>query len=121
MMRKFFRFAKSNFASLSETTENTALSFRSILRTTNYSLQTRSGFSLIELLTAIGVMAVIFTLAFIVSSRFYRRATVDTERDTVVSLLVRARSDALNNVDQAGHGFYRATSTYIVFEGNSYA
>jgi prepilin-type N-terminal cleavage/methylation domain-containing protein len=81
----------------------------------------KNGFSLIELLVAIGIMVVIFSLGLIVDTRFYRSANLATERDTVASLLSRSRSDALNNVDQKNHGFYVASSSYVIFEGDAYA
>lgn len=55
------------------------------------------------------------------SMDFYHQKVISAERDTVVALLERARSEALNNINQAGHGVYVGASNYTIFEGNSYA
>lgn len=90
--------------------------------TTHYRLPVaRKGFTLIELLIAVGIATVILALGLFFNGRSYERGVADSERDTVVGLIAKARSEAMENLDQANHGFYAASSTYVVFEGVSYA
>lgn len=66
-------------------------------------------------------MAVLGGLGMLYSSDFYQRNIGAAEKDNLVSLLWRARSRALNNVNQSNQGVEIGTSTYTVFEGSSYA
>lgn len=79
------------------------------------------GFTLIELVVVIAVSVVVFGFAFGVGSNFYGNQALIAERDSVLNLLRRARTKAMNNVGQSDHGLYIATTTYVVFEGSSYA
>ncbi len=84
-------------------------------------LSAREGFTILEMLVVLGILAVIFGLGLIVSLDFYRQKILSVERDAVVSVLRRARSEALNNVNQSNHGVYLAGSNYVIFQGNYYA
>jgi prepilin-type N-terminal cleavage/methylation domain-containing protein len=81
------------------------------------------GFTLIEVVVAIALLAMIFSFSFGVGSNFYGSQVLVAERDNLLSLLRSARSLAVNNVDQSSHGVFVSTSTsqYAIFEGNSYA
>ena len=81
----------------------------------------KSAFTLIELVVVIAVSVVIFGYTFSVGSDFYGSQSLIGERDSVLNLLRRARTRAMNNINQADHGFYISTTTYTVFEGSSYA
>lgn len=62
------------------------------------------GFSLIEVVIVVALISVItgFGMAFSTSS--IARANITGERDLFVSLLTRARAQAIANVDESGHG-----------------
>lgn len=80
----------------------------------------KDGFTIIEivLVIAIGIIISNFTLG--VGSDFYRSQSLIGERDSVINLLRRARTKALNNIDQSDHGLYISSEEYVVFEGSSY-
>lgn len=79
------------------------------------------GFTLIEILIAMGILAIIGGFGLFVSLDFYRSNVIFSERDTLLSLLRRARLDAVNNIQAMPHGLYVATTSYILFAGSSYA
>ncbi len=81
----------------------------------------RNGFTLIEILLSTAIMVAIFAVGAAMDNNFYRRANLSSERDSVVALLARARSEAVNNVDQSQHGLYVASSSYVIFEGGTFA
>lgn len=74
-----------------------------------------------ELIIAIGILTILLGLSALYSSDFYQRTIVESEKDQIVTLLWRARSRALNNVNQTDHGLAFATSTYTLFQGSSFA
>lgn len=81
----------------------------------------RGGFSIIEILVVLAIAAVVFGYALGVGSEFYSSKSIMTERDNLVSILKRARSSAMSNMNQSSHGVYIATSSYVYFDGSSYA
>jgi prepilin-type N-terminal cleavage/methylation domain-containing protein len=81
----------------------------------------RQGFSILELVVVIGILTILLGLGTLYSSDFYQRTIIESEKDQIVSLLWRARSRALNNVNQTDHGLLLGSSTYVVFQGTSSA
>lgn len=79
------------------------------------------GFMLVELLLALGLLALLFGFILSVSIPFYQRYTLYTERDIFVSELKKARAQAMYSTRNTAHGIYLATSSYTIFEGLSYA
>jgi prepilin-type N-terminal cleavage/methylation domain-containing protein len=80
----------------------------------------RKGFSLIELLVAMVILVIISSFGIGISSRAYRRGSIDAERDTLRGVLEKARSQALANIGEAAHGLAVTEDEYVVFRGNSY-
>jgi prepilin-type N-terminal cleavage/methylation domain-containing protein len=78
------------------------------------------GFTLIEILLVISLIALIFSFTVALGFDSYRRNSLKTERDTLVSILQKARSQAINNIDDSRHGFYFDGTNYIVFAGDSF-
>ncbi len=79
------------------------------------------GFTLLELLIVIALIAVISTLGLLVGMDFYRTYAFSYERQVVVSALEKARNQALSNINQARHGVYFAGGNYVIFQGLTYA
>ena len=67
------------------------------------------------------LFAMILGFGLITGFDSYRRDALKAERNTVISLLQKARSQAINNVNDSKHGFYFDGTNYIVFVGDSFA
>jgi len=78
-----------------------------------------SGFSLIEVLIVLGIFAMIMALGLIISFDSYKGYLFRTERGTVVSVLERARSRAMNNYFSTTHGVCYIEPNYIIFRGTT--
>ena len=75
------------------------------------------GFTFIELLIGVAILAVIFSLSLFIGFDFYKSYSFHFEKNTIVSVLQKARSQSLNNINQAPHGVYFANPLqYIIFE-----
>ena len=79
------------------------------------------GFTLIELIIVIALAVIIFSFTVGVGSDFYLSQSLIAERDSVVSLLRRARIKAMNNTRQSNQGLFIAAGEYVIFEGDTYA
>lgn len=87
----------------------------------------QQGFSLIELLTVMGLFSLIAGLALIMNLDDYRSFQFRDERNLLVTLLQKARSQAVNNVclgasctDGQPHGVHIESGKYVVFQGSTY-
>lgn len=85
------------------------------------------GFTFIELLIVIGIFVVIAGLGLFMSVNAFRGYLHRSERDIIVSILARARSEAMNNIcvgplctDGQMHGVCFNAPSYIIFQGASY-
>jgi len=91
----------------------------------SYSSPTR-GFTLVELLTVMGLFVLLAGLGLFVSMDAYRGSSFRTDRDLLVALLQHARAQAVNNIctgsctDGAAHGVAATGGVYIAFQGTSY-
>ena len=82
----------------------------------------KAGFTLMEMIIAIGIFVVILWFGAILDISSYRQNSIRAERDNVVALLSRARSEALSNLNQSNHGlFLGGSSQYVVYQGANYA
>lgn len=83
------------------------------------------GFTLMEMLIVIGLVLVIASAPLFIDLTNYRMDAFRAERGVIVTLLQKARADALNNIHEEPHGvaFFPADHphSYVVFEGPSYA
>lgn len=90
------------------------------------------GFTLLEIIVVIALTAFIAGFALIVSLDDYRGFGFRNERDVVVAVLQKARSQAVNNMcfergsisctDGKPHGAYFGNDgEYVIFQGASYA
>lgn len=87
----------------------------------NKTQSSAQGLTAIEVLTAIGIVAVIFSLGLILGIDFYRSYAMNSERDVLISSLMKARSRAANNINQSAHGVYLTADKIVIFQGSSYS
>lgn len=80
-----------------------------------------AGFTLIEILITVGILTILSGVGLFLSMDFYRGYSFNYERNLLVSILQKARSESMANINQSAHGFYYDGSNYIIFEGNSYS
>jgi prepilin-type N-terminal cleavage/methylation domain-containing protein len=77
------------------------------------------GFTLLEILVVIAIFTVLIALGLFMSMETLRGALSRSERDTVVSLLERARSRAMANIGQSPWGMCYLAPNYVVFKGTA--
>ena len=86
---------------------------------------TDKGFTLIETLIVVGLLAIIGGFTVAVNINDLRGSAFRDERSTLIIALQKARSAALNNINLAPHGVALSPSAhpgkYVVFEGDDYA
>ena len=84
------------------------------------SLQSKRGFTLVEIVVVMGLFAVLAGFGLFLSIDFYRSYAFRAERDMLISVLQKARSQALNNIRESPHGVRVEEDSYILFQGGSY-
>jgi len=78
------------------------------------------GFTLIEVVISIAVLAVILVLGLFVSFDFYKSYAFNSEKNIIVSVLQKARNQSLDNINQTRHGVHFSNPLeYIIFECKS--
>ncbi|OGE82839.1 MAG: hypothetical protein A2846_04330 [Candidatus Doudnabacteria bacterium RIFCSPHIGHO2_01_FULL_49_9] len=80
-----------------------------------------AGFTLMELLVVLGLFAILLGAGVPITLGMYRQYSFHSERDMLVSIIAKARTQALSNVNEAPHGLAIAGGNYIIFEGADYA
>lgn len=90
----------------------------------SHNICTARGFTLIEMLTVLGLLACALALPLSIDLNQYRTDALQAQRTTVVSILQEARMEALNSVDHAPHGVVifptEHPDSYVLFEGETY-
>ncbi len=84
----------------------------------DYTRKNANGFTLVEVLISIGILGLIAGLGLFISFDVYRHGTFHSEQGEIVSILQKARSQSINNIDQVRHGVHFQSNplTYILFE-----
>lgn len=90
--------------------------------------RSRAGFTLIEILIVLGILAILSGFGLVASLDAYRGYSFRNERNTMVSVLQKARSQAISNIclgsgctDGKPHGVAFQAGQYIIFQGSGYA
>jgi len=85
------------------------------------------GFTLIEVVIVMAIVAILGGLALILNMDNYRGYIFSGERNTIVNVLQKARSQAINNIclgsgctDGKPHGAHFEPGKYIIFQGTAY-
>ena len=88
----------------------------------------QAGITMLEVLVVMGIFVLVSGLALQFSMNSFRGATFQGDRDLFVSLLQRARAQAISNMctaltctDGKPHGVAIVGNTYVLFEGSSFA
>lgn len=101
-------------------------------RTSIRSSHSVPGFTLIEILVVMGILVIVAGFGLFVSMDSFRGYSFHSERDSLISILQKARSQAVNNMcfgasactSGKAHGVHIAVQggvlTYTVFQGNTY-
>jgi prepilin-type N-terminal cleavage/methylation domain-containing protein len=79
----------------------------------------RGGFTLIEILITIAIFSALLSLGLFMSMDAYRGFSFRSEQGTIVSVLEKARSRALNNLRQTPWGVCYSAPNYVMFSGAS--
>lgn len=93
----------------------------------SHKIFTPKGFTLVEILVVIGLLVIVGGLSLITSMEDYRGYGFRGERDTLITLLHKARSQAINNIcigacsNGKPHGVHLEPGRYIIFQGSGYA
>lgn len=83
----------------------------------------KPGFTLIEVLVSITLLAVLAGFSLTVTLDSYRSYNFRSQQELLVSLLQRARAQAMANINQMPHGLHldAASASYTLFQGGSFA
>lgn len=68
----------------------------------------------------ITILAVLSTLGYLVTIDFYKSYAFNSERDTIVAILQKARSQSLANINESAHGVHFDQGQYVIFQGSAY-
>ncbi|MGE5540677.1 MAG: Tfp pilus assembly protein FimT/FimU [Bacillota bacterium] len=83
------------------------------------TLRPVKGFTLPEMLVVIALLAMMAALGAFVGFDAYRASLSRSEHDIIVSLLERARSSAMSNIDQTSWGVCYIAPNYVLFRGTT--
>src|SRR3989344_6188897 len=82
-------------------------------------LHQNNGFTLIEIIISMAILATIAGLGLFMSFDFYKSYAFRGEKNTLVSVLQKARDQSLHNINQTRHGARVSTQPllqYTLFE-----
>ena len=79
------------------------------------------GFTIIEFLISVAIIFSIGALGLFISLDFYKSSSLDSERQTAISLLQKVRNLSMTNTDEAKHGIYFDADKYTIFQGENYS
>ena len=85
--------------------------------------QQGEGYTILEVSIAICLFAMLIALGLLLSMDVWRGSSFQSEQDIILSLMYKARSRAVSNINEHNHGLYinEDGKQYILFEGPDYA
>lgn len=79
------------------------------------------GFTLIEILTIVAILAVLSTISIQVFNRYKERQALDLGAQIVAEALREARDQTLDSLEGSSYGVHLASSTVTIFKGPSFS
>jgi Tfp pilus assembly protein FimT len=81
------------------------------------SVREEVGLTLVEIIVVIALFLILAGLSLLFSMDFYRTHAFHAEKNTVISILAKARNQAMANYHQTTHGVCYDDGEYVLFEG----
>ena len=81
-------------------------------------LKVSSAFTLTEILVVVGIFALLMSFSLVVSLDIYRGDSFRGEQDVIISILQKARSQSINNINETSHGIRFEPDQYVLFDGD---
>lgn len=81
----------------------------------------KNGITAIELLVAIGIIALVMTIALAVFSNFRENTQLISAHSSILGLLSDARSKTLASQDRMEHGVHFEATQAVLFRGTTYS
>ncbi|MFA6917832.1 MAG: type II secretion system protein [Candidatus Gracilibacteria bacterium] len=78
------------------------------------------GFTMLEIVLTIAIMAVLIGFAGTYYANSQVRADINSQAANIIHYLRLAQSNAVSGLDNANHGLHFETSSYTTFQGDSY-
>lgn len=101
---------------------NNILTRKSTDLSSRFSLPASSdAFTLIEVLVVLGILVLILGFGITVGFDSIHRSSLRSEQNGLITTLERARSKAVNNIDEMAHGVHFTGTSYTLFEGIDWA
>lgn len=85
-----------------------------------YLENANKGFTLIEIILALSVMAILMVSVSTVLYGFYRRLTLRTSADEVKSAVLKSQVSAVSISNNDFHGIHFDNDKYVIFKGDVY-
>jgi prepilin-type N-terminal cleavage/methylation domain-containing protein len=85
-------------------------------------MKLKKGFTLVELLLVIAIIAIVFAFSAPYTIRFYQTNLVEDTSNNIVSVLNKAKHNAVLQKNDSSFGvhFDLASSSYTLFQGSDY-
>lgn len=83
-------------------------------------LNYKNGFTLLELLIALGVMSILIVIVFAAFISLRKSSTLQTDTETIVEILRQARSQTMTSQSASRYGVHIASDKVTLFTGSSY-
>jgi len=74
----------------------------------------------VEVIVVIGILSVLASFGCLTTVDFYRSYAFNAERDTIVAILQKARSQSLANLNNSAYGVHFGSGQYVIFQGSVY-
>ena len=78
------------------------------------------GFSLVEILIVVAILAFLFVLMVPSGIQFYRTQQLDTVTEEIVQALRKVQLNSMSVKNDSAFGVYFSSGQYVLFRGNSY-
>ena len=87
----------------------------------NFVEEKLGGFTLLEILLALGIISILLAMIVPVSLDFYKSQELETQTQFLIQTLREAQSKSMSVELDSPFGVYVGNQSFILFKGNSYA